>query len=342
MERSATILLALLVLSSALAIYVRQTKGSESTPDASVFVWKVSQDEATSFSFRNDNFQVELTPKIDDFGRFWTAQTTRKIPQTRLKQKNHKFGEVDRDTTIVVEDKELQTRIKHFVVGRKGRSFLENLLPLRAKSIISNTDGREDEFGLSENAGRFTIETDEEKRNYEIGYSGYGSKVRYIKSEGADIFALDERIYNAMLEADTKLEGNIVFAPEIDDLLSFTVKNRNRSLIMKHKRRGDSSYWTLNDDENASSPVKSWVETKLLTMTSTGFVPDALKPKQLEILLEFEMNIRDVDQKISGTFFKKNSAIRPIYFVKTDLTRGLVKMKPRQVLDLIASLRTLE
>ncbi|GEM_PF-3884652 len=340
MERKILALVIALIATSSFALYLHNSPGEKKSDEDSFLIWNLEKEAIKALSFSSEKLNVEIRASDDGLGKYWTVKTEKTIPKKDLENPNHRHGPIDRDITLIEDNETTQVRTKEFLLGATGKSFLDALAPLMAKAKVGRIKQDKDEFGFNTPVGRLSIRTSSQTRRYIIGKKAYGSTTRYIEDEGGQAFAVDARPFERLLSADTSFEEKVLFVRQPEELLSFRIFGESAH-VFRYIGNQKKGYWVLDGEKEESLLAKNWIETKLLRVASLGFVPKTLVPKNLQILLEFEMEIGDQNRKIKGRFLKKESLMRPLYFLQSDKLRQTVKVKNSEVEDVLAALKTL-
>jgi hypothetical protein len=208
---------ALLGVATALALYVwtRDEKPKTATAEQ-IEVWGGRIDDLTSVSYEADKLRVQLEPRKDSFGRWYTVTLEKTVDAPPAPPAGADGGPPGPVSLPPMGDggpaagdagaKGPKRESQRFIAAKEGEKLVETLAPLMGLRALGKVDpARAEEFGFDKPAGTLRVAFGSRQHTLVIGGTTPGGGDRYAKDGTDNAFAISGDVARNLEFAESRL-----------------------------------------------------------------------------------------------------------------------------------------
>jgi hypothetical protein len=240
---------ALFGVASVLALYVwtRDEKPKTST-DEQIEVWSGRMDDLTSVTYETDKLRVQLEPRKDSFGRWYTVTLEKTVDAPPPSATGPDGGAPPASLALPAggdaggadAGKQTKRETQRFVAAKEGEKLAEMLAPLMGLRALGKVDpARAEEFGFDKPQGTLRVAFGSRQHSLVIGGTTPGGGDRYAKDGTDHAFAISGDVSRNIEFAESRLIERELhgFKPEEIKRVKITKGQASRELVRVEEKQ---------------------------------------------------------------------------------------------------------
>ncbi len=219
---------------------------------------------------------------------------------------------------------EYETTTTVFLGNKAAGELWDKFAPLMALRKLDDVDSTSAVFGFEDSTTSLDIARRSGPLSLVVGGETYGTKDRYIQSEGS-VFLLDDATLRPLEFGKTRLVERNLVPVKSKDTLKVGVKAGATSVAFSHQNKDDpaAAFWAREDSpKTADDAAGDWID-KLFRMRVQNY-EDSEIAATLEPVLTY--TIATNSEVWTVEVLRETNAISPEFYARTEYNRSLVKL----------------